>query len=82
MMKINRPQKIHINRQRFLKTLEEKGSSIAKLGSCYLEIGRTERTIRRCINSKQGMPAELLDSIAKYLNVYPDLLSGKLDDLA
>ena len=62
--------------------LKLKNCSIRKLGEAYDEIERTEKTIRRCLDSSE-MPPELLYRIAKFLDVHPDYLSGsyhKKDD--
>ena len=67
--------KVHINKEHFLKVLHTKKYSIRQLGEAYNEIGRTEKTIRRCLNAEE-MPPDLLDKISKYLNVHPDYLSG------
>ena len=67
--------KVHINKEHFLKVLHTKKCSIRQLGEAYNEIGRTEKTIRRCLNAEE-MPPDLLDKISKYLNVHPDYLSG------
>ena len=41
--------KVHINKEHFLKVLHTKKCSIRQLGEAYNEIGRTEKTIRRCL---------------------------------
>lgn len=71
-------QKVPINKQRFLEVLKLRECSIRKLGEAYEQIERTEKTIRRCLNIGE-MPPDLLDRIAKYLNVHPDYLSGVYD---
>lgn len=75
--------KIKINPDRFIEVLKLRKSSIRKLDDPRNEkgIGRTEKTIRRCLKSGK-MPPELLDNIAKYLNVHPDFLSGIYDEKA
>ena len=78
----NKPsQKVPVNKQRFLKVLKLRNCSIRKLGEAYEQIERTEKTIRRYLNIGE-MPPDLLDKIAKYLNVHPDYLSGVYDDAA
>ncbi len=68
-------QTVPVNRQHFLHVIKSKNSSIRKLGDAYGDIGRTEKTIRRYL--KKGiMPPDLIDSIAKYLDVHPDYLTG------
>ncbi len=74
-------QKVTINKKRFLEVLHLRNCSIRKLGNAYEEIGRTEKTIRRCLDAGE-MPPDLLERIAKYLNVHPDYLSGKYDEQA
>lgn len=73
--------KVPVNKQRFLEILKLRNCSIRKLGEAYEQIGRTEKTIRRCLDTGE-MPPDLLDRIAKYLNVHPDYLSGVYDDAA
>ena len=78
----NKPsQKVPVNKQRFLEVLKLRNCSIRKLGEAYKQIGRTEKTIRRCLDNSE-MPPDLLDRIAKYLNVHPNYLSGVYDDKA
>lgn len=74
-------QKVPVNKQRFLEVLKLRNCSIRKLGEAYEQIERTEKTIRRCLDTGE-MPPDLLDRIAKYLNVHPDYLSGTYDDVA
>lgn len=64
-----------------MEVLRLRNSSIRKLGEAYEEIERTEKTIRRCLNNGE-MPPDLLNRIAKHLNVHPDYLSGVYDDKA
>ncbi|MCL2336937.1 MAG: hypothetical protein FWC60_05915 [Firmicutes bacterium] len=71
-------RKTPINKDRFMEVLRLRNCSIRKLGEAYEEIERTEKTIRRCLDSGE-MPPELLDKIAKYLDVHPDYLSGVYD---
>lgn len=72
-------KKVSINKQRFLEVLKMRNCSIRKLGEAYEQIERTEKTIRRCLNNGE-MPPDLLERIAKYLNVHPDYLSGVYDN--
>lgn len=76
-------KKIKINRDRFMEVLKLRKSSIRQLDDPRNEkgIGRTEKTIRRCLKSGQ-MPPELLNNIARYLNIHPDYLSGVYDEKA
>lgn len=72
-------QKVPINKERFFEVLKLRKCSIRKLGEEYEQIGRTEKTIRRCLDDGR-MPPDLLDRIARYLNIHPDYLSGVYDD--
>lgn len=74
-------QKVPVNKERFMEVLKLRNSSIRKLGEAYDEIERTEKTIRRCLDNGE-MPPDLLNRIAKHLNVHPDYLSGVYDDKA
>ncbi len=74
-------RKVPVNKERFMEVLKLRNCSIRKLGDAYEEIERTEKTIRRCLDTGE-MPPDLLDKIAKYLNVHPDFLSGVYDDKA
>ena len=78
----NKPaRKVTINKDRFMEVLKQRNCSIRKLGEAYEEIERTEKTIRRCLDIGE-MPPDLLNKIAKYLDVHPDYLSGVYDDKA
>lgn len=78
----NKPTlKVKVNKERFMKVLSEKNSSIRQLGKAYNEIQRTEKTIRLCLQNGE-MPPDLLDNIARYLNVDPDYLAGVYDERA
>ena len=69
---------VPVNKERFMEVLTLRNCSIRKLGDAYDEIERTEKTIRRYLD-KGEMPPDLLDKIAKFLNVHPDYLSGVYD---
>ena len=71
-------QKVPVNKQRFFEVLKWRNCSIRKLGEAYEQIERTEKTIRRCLDAGE-MPPDLLDRIAKYLDVHPNYLSGVYD---
>ena len=76
-------KRVKINRDCFMKALELRNCSIRKLDDPTGEkgIGRTEKTIRRAL--KEGkMTTDLLDNIARYLNVHPDYLAGVYDEQA
>ena len=66
---------VPVNKKHFIEVLKSKKCSIRKLGNEYEKIDRTEKTIRRCLN-KGEMPSDLLDRIAKHLDIHPDYLSG------
>ena len=70
------PNYVPIEKKFFMQTLKKKKSSIRKLGSND-KIINTERTIRRALNAGK-MSRELLNSIAKELNIYPAFLSGEI----
>lgn len=74
-------KKVKINKERFMAVLKERKSSIRKLGAAYTEIDRTEKTIRRCLDEGR-MPIDVLEKIAKYLDVHPDYLSGAYENKA
>lgn len=59
----------------FKWVIHKQGSSIRKLGA-DVGISKTERTIRRAVESG-SIRFELLDEIAKKLDVHPDYLAGK-----
>lgn len=71
-------KRVTINRDRFMEVLREKHTSIRELGRAYDKIQRTEKTIRNCLHDGK-MPPDLLDKIARYLNVHPDYLAGVYD---
>lgn len=78
----NKPaKKIKVNKERFMEVLKLRNCSIRKLGEAYKQIERTEKTIRRCLENGE-MPPDLLNKIAKYLDVHPDYLSGVYDNKA
>ena len=66
--------KVPVDREWFLKVLQERNCSIRQLGAVP-EIERTEKTIRRSLK-KGEMAPDLLVRIAKHLNVHPDYLAG------
>ena len=72
---------VPVNKKRFMEVLKIRNCSIRKLGDAYDEIERTEKTIRRYLD-KGEMPPDLLNKIAKFLNVHPDYLSGVYDTKA
>ena len=73
--------KVPIKRERFLEVLRARGSNVRKLGKAYNEIQRTEKTIRRCLDEGK-MPQDLLERIARFLNVHPNYLAGINDEKA
>lgn len=70
------PNYVPIEKKFFMQILKKKKSSIRKLGSND-KIINTERTIRRALNAGK-MHRDLLNSIAKELDVYPAFLSGEI----
>ena len=56
-----------VSKDIIMKVLKAKGKSIRKLGDCQ-EIKSSDKTIRRQLNNGEMRP-ELLDEIAKYLDV-------------
>lgn len=74
-------RKVPVNKEHFMEVLRLRNSSIRQLGDAYEKIERTEKTIRRCLDNGE-MPPDLLDKIAKHLDVHPDYLSGVYDDKA
>lgn len=73
-------KKVPVDRDWFLETLKAKGVSVRSLGNpesdCY--IGWHERTIRRALEGEApSISPDLLDAIAKKIDVYPDYLVGK-----
>jgi hypothetical protein len=74
-------QKVPVNKEHFIQVLKLKNTSIRKLGEAYDRIERTEKTIRRCLDNGE-MPPDLLDRIAKHLDVHPDYLSGAYNEKA
>lgn len=73
-------KKISIDRDWFVRTLKEKGVSIRSLGNPESDryIGWHERTIRRALEGEApSISPDLLDAIAKEIDVYPDYLVGK-----
>lgn len=80
-MSNQKTKKVPVNKQRFIEVLKLRNCSIRKLGNAYDEIQRTEKTIRRCLD-EGAMTPDLLDNIAKYLNIHPDYLSGVYDQNA
>ena len=72
---------VPVNKKRFMEVLKIRNCSIRKLGDAYDEIERTEKTIRRYLD-KGEIPPDLLNKIAKFLNVHPDYLSGVYDTKA
>ena len=71
-------KKIEIDRDVFIQVLKEKGVSIRYLGSNELNIC-SEKTIRRALIDRKMSP-DIFDKIARYLDVYPDYLSGKIHE--
>lgn len=60
----------------FKSVVHRRGLSIRKLGANKEAIGKSDKTIRRAL-SKGGMSSDLLQRIAKHLDVHPDYLAGR-----
>ena len=73
--------KIAFNRKCFEEVLKKSNSSIRKLGDVCGGVGWSEKTIRRALSDGKISP-ELLDDIARYLNVDPEYISGKYHRIA
>lgn len=70
-------EKTKIGRECFLRIIREKGYTVEKLGE-RPEIDRSAKTIQRCLSSEE-MPPDLLDRIARFIDVDPKYLSGAYD---
>jgi len=57
-------RKISIDKEHFFDVLKLKNCSVRKLGEAYNEIERTEKTIRRYLDSGE-MPPDLLELVCK-----------------
>lgn len=68
--------KVSIDRRCFEETLKLRNSSIRKLGGVTDGVGWSEKTIRRALIDELISP-DLLDTIAKHLDVDPEYLTGK-----
>lgn len=67
------------SRKRFFAAMALRNTSIRKMGANEGGVGCGEKTIRRAANSGL-IKKELLEAIAKYLDVEPDYLTGKYDE--
>ena len=74
-------KKVPIDRVCFDAALELRGLSIRKLGAVEGGIGCDEKTIRRGLKDKQ-VTLDVMDRIARGLDVDPDYLSGKYHESA
>lgn len=74
-------KKVHIDSDCFYAALKLRGSSIRKLGAVDGGIGCDEKTIRRGLKDKQ-VSRDIMERIARGLNVDPDYLSGRYHDAA
>ncbi len=68
--------KVSFKRECFEEVLQLRNSSIRKLGNVTGGVGWSEKTIRRALIDGRISP-ELLDDIARHLDVDPDYLAGK-----
>lgn len=69
-------KKVPISRERFEEAKKLRGSSIRKLGAVKGGIGCDEKTIRRGLNDGE-VSVEVMDLIARGLDIDPHYLSGK-----
>ena len=69
-------KKVPFKRECFEAALKLRGMSIRRLGAVDSGLGWSEKTIRRGLEDGQISP-DLLDVLAKLLDVDPDYLSGK-----
>ena len=67
--------RVHIDRKRFLEALEYGNWTIKSLGDSY-EVGMTENAIHKQLEHPDGMHEELLNKIAKLVNVDPEFIKG------
>ena len=65
--------KVRLDPQWFMWVLEHRGRSIRSLGQ---SIGWNEKTIRRAIKDGK-ISSELLEEIAREIDVHPDYLAGE-----
>lgn len=72
----NKVKTVSVNKNVFRIILQEKNSSIRKLGAAK-DINFTEKTIRRALNNGEMRP-ELVKQIAMHLNIDSSLLTGEL----
>lgn len=72
----NKVKTIPVNKKIFLYILQEKKSSIRKLGASE-DIDFSEKTIRRALNNGEMRP-ELVKQIAIHLNIESSLLTGEM----
>lgn len=80
-MNHQKKSKVPFRRSCFEEALHLRHTSIRKLGDVSTGIGWSEKTIHRALKAAEISP-ELLDVIAKRLDVDPDYLSGKYHYLA
>ena len=70
---------VTLSKERFREARKLRGMSLEKLAN-HPEINRTVKTLNRWI-SKEEIPIELLDSIGHVLNVDPNYISRRLDEI-
>ncbi len=71
----NKKFSVPIDPEWFKWVIKKQGSSIRQLGKDE-EIGKTDKTIGRAVKAKE-IDADLLERIARRINVHPDYLAGK-----
>lgn len=70
-------EKVTISRDCFLRIIREKGYTVERLGEMP-EVDRSAKTIQRCLADNEMAP-DLLDRIARLLDVDPEYLAGVYD---
>ena len=70
-------EKRPIIRDNFLRIIREKGYTVERLGM-QPQVNRSGKTIQRCLVTGE-MPPELLNRIARFLDVDPSYLAGDYD---
>lgn len=77
VMANRKSEKVTISRDCFLRIIREKGYTVERLGEAP-EVDRSAKTIQRCLSDNEMAP-DLLDRIARLLDVDPEYLAGVYD---
>lgn len=72
--------KVPFNEKRFREAIDFKNISIQTLCNPINGFGRSSKQIYRYIKEKE-IPPNVLDELGKFLDVEPDYLSGKYDEI-